>query len=126
MSRPRLPQETSDYIVDLLHDERETLRSCCLVSKSWVPRSRRHLFGMIRLVYPTEIQRWTEAFPDPAISPAYYTRSLLVNPALVLLAADAEGDGWILAFCNVVRLIITISTCHDMGNLRFRSLLASP
>ncbi|KAF9644347.1 hypothetical protein BDM02DRAFT_3103092, partial [Thelephora ganbajun] len=45
---PYLPPETLDYIVDFLHDNRETLEQCCLVSKSWVPRARKHLFADIK------------------------------------------------------------------------------
>jgi hypothetical protein len=47
MSNPDLPPEILDYIIDLLHDEPETLKRCCLVSKSWVPRTRKHLFADI-------------------------------------------------------------------------------
>ena len=37
MSVLDLPQEILDYATDFLYDERETLKQCCLVSKSWVP-----------------------------------------------------------------------------------------
>ncbi|KAF9645264.1 hypothetical protein BDM02DRAFT_3073690, partial [Thelephora ganbajun] len=50
MSSPHqshLPPEILDYIVDLLHDEPETLKQCCLVSKSWVSRTRKHLFANV-------------------------------------------------------------------------------
>ncbi|KAF9789317.1 hypothetical protein BJ322DRAFT_987841, partial [Thelephora terrestris] len=43
-SRSRLPPEISDRVVDLLHDEPESLERCCLVSKSWVACARKHLF----------------------------------------------------------------------------------
>src|ERR1700753_246461 len=46
MSGPRLPAELLDHIADLLRD-RETLESCCLVSKSWIPRARKHLFACV-------------------------------------------------------------------------------
>ncbi|KAF9789288.1 hypothetical protein BJ322DRAFT_975360, partial [Thelephora terrestris] len=49
MSDSRLPQEITDYILDLLHDEPKTLRQCCLVSRSWTPRTRKHIFGTVRL-----------------------------------------------------------------------------
>jgi len=40
-----LPLEVLDIVVDHLHDEPATLRACCVVSKSWVARSRAHLFA---------------------------------------------------------------------------------
>ncbi|KAF9642961.1 hypothetical protein BDM02DRAFT_3104213, partial [Thelephora ganbajun] len=45
--KPHLPPEILDYIVDFLYNEPETLKQCCLVSKSWVPRTRKHLFADI-------------------------------------------------------------------------------
>ncbi|KAF9644814.1 hypothetical protein BDM02DRAFT_3067122, partial [Thelephora ganbajun] len=47
MSNPyqvHLPPEILDCIVDFLRDQPETLKQCCLVSKSWVSRARSHLF----------------------------------------------------------------------------------
>ena len=49
MSDPYLAPETLDRIVDLLHNKREPLKACCLVSKSWVSRTRKHLFADIDL-----------------------------------------------------------------------------
>ena len=42
-----LPCEILDHIVDLLHDSQTPLRNCCLVSKPWVARTRRHLFAEV-------------------------------------------------------------------------------
>jgi len=46
MSRS-LPPEILDLIVDHLHDEPTALKACCLVSKSWVPRTWNHLFALV-------------------------------------------------------------------------------
>ncbi|KAF9789308.1 hypothetical protein BJ322DRAFT_992451, partial [Thelephora terrestris] len=50
----RLPPEISDHVVDLLHDEPDALRMCCLVSKSWVPCAQKHLFHEVVFDY----RRW--------------------------------------------------------------------
>jgi len=70
-----LPPEILDLIVDHLHDEPFALRAqleiCCLVSKSWVPRTRKHLFTHLTfddsLVERSKshIELWKRAFPDP-------------------------------------------------------------
>jgi len=107
MSNPRLPLEILDYIVDLLHDEPETLGQCCLVSKSWVSHTRKHLFVDIDLRYTGDLEAWKETFPDPMNSPAYHARSLSIGSSLFIIAADAEeddDDDWIRAFSRVVRL----------------------
>ena len=63
MSSPTFPLEILDHIVDLLHDDTEALKQCCLVSKSWMPRTRRHLF--VDVVFRGHsLKLWKETFPD--------------------------------------------------------------
>ena len=103
--RPHLPLEILDYIVDLLHDEPETLGQCCLVSKSWVARTRKYLFASIMFRYPGDLGLWKKTFSDPENSPAYHTRALFVLCPQVFTAADAEEGAWIRMFPHVVRLV---------------------
>jgi len=103
MSNPRLPREILDYVVDLLHDEPDALKQCCLVSKSWVSRTRKHLFTDISFNHANDLKAWKKTFSDPANSPAYHTRSLFVGCPRFVTAADAEEGGWIRAFSRVVR-----------------------
>ncbi|KAF9642569.1 hypothetical protein BDM02DRAFT_3078319, partial [Thelephora ganbajun] len=61
MSNPHqvhLPPEIFDYIVDFLHDTPETLKQCCLVSKSWVPRTRKYLFADIEFFTESDLEAW--------------------------------------------------------------------
>lgn len=101
-----LPPETLDIIIDNLHDEPTTLKACCLVSKSWVPRTRSHLFA--RVVFDgspgSRILRWKKTFPDPSNSPAHHTRTLFVCNLRTPTTADTDVTGWIHTFCNVIRL----------------------
>ena len=97
-----LPPESHDLIVDFLHDEEATLKACCVVSKSWVPRVRRHLFACIEFqTHPSHIHLWMKAFPDPSNSPARYTCSLIIHGSL---ATIAPGVNWIRAFSTIVNL----------------------
>ena len=75
---PRVPQEIADEILDHLSadpDSSLSLQSCSLVSKSWVPSCRRHLFHTIVLA-PMDMARWLEVFPAPKESPARHVRDL--------------------------------------------------
>jgi hypothetical protein len=45
--KPRLPLEIIDYIIDFLHDNRTSLRTCALVCRAWLTSSRRHLFEKV-------------------------------------------------------------------------------
>ena len=107
MSGPRLPPEISDSIVDLLQDEPQALKQCCLVYKPWVPRTRSHLFRRVQFRRSTDVNAWKEAFPNPAKSPACYTHSLSFSCIEVITAMDAEDGSWIRAFSNVVRLEVS-------------------
>jgi len=99
MTNLRLPTETLDHVVDFLRDTECALRNCCLVSKSWIPRSRKHIFASITFLNQKELGSWKTAFPDPSTSPANYTKTLFVDCLRVAVA-----DGWIRCFSRVVHL----------------------
>ena len=43
----QLPPELYDYILDCLSEDKPTLRNCALVTRTWLPRARHHLFRSI-------------------------------------------------------------------------------
>ena len=113
MQNPYLPPEILDHVVDFLHDEPETLKGCCVVSKSWIPRTRRHLFADIKFHSAGDLVLWEKTFPDVANSPAYYTRTLLVDHGRLLQASlvrDVDDD-WIRAFSRVESLEVDSKSC---------------
>ena len=101
---PYLPVESLDHVADLLHDTECSLRNCCLISKSWVPCTRKHLFADIKIRSEDHLRPWNETFPDPSTSPAHYTKTLYVGCPHVITATDTELDGWITGFSSVVHL----------------------
>lgn len=110
---PRLPQEILDQIIDLLQDKPETLNHCCLVSKSWVPRTRKYLFARVEIIREWDLHKWEANFPDPMESPAYHTHTLTVDGAF----GAAGKDSWIYAFPRVERLFVTCGYLGlDIGN----------
>ena len=104
MSRPHFPAELLDYVVDHLYDARDALKSCCLVSKSWIPCARKHLFASVGFYDATGLQSWKNTFPDPSTSPACYTHHLVVCCSEAVTFADAEERSLIAAFSRVVHL----------------------
>jgi len=74
---PRIPQEIIDEILDHLATDSAvaSLRSCSLVSKSWVPPCRRHLFHAVTFS-SRNMFRWLNAFPAPEESPSHHVRDL--------------------------------------------------
>ena len=98
---PSLPPEMLDLVVDYLQHEPDELKSCCRVSKSWVPRTRKHLFAEVVFHSPEITKSWMKAFPDPSNSPAHYTRRLCV---IGLGIASASVCTCILSFRRVEEL----------------------
>ena len=107
MSSPYLPAELLDDVIDHLHDTKDTLRICSLVSKSWVPRTRKLLFADIRFEIEEDMRMWKKAFPNPSTSPSRYTETLRIDCPYVVTAADAEPGGWIRDFSRVVHFKVT-------------------
>jgi len=124
MSRS-LPPEILDLTIDHLHDGPATLKACCLVSKSWIPRARQHLFTHAKfdeLVSP--IESWMKAFPDPSRSPAHHTRTLTILGLRLITAASTDVGRWIRAFHSVVILHLdTRGWGENWGNDNRVSLL---
>ena len=104
MPIPYLPPEILDYIVDFLHDEPETLEECCLVSKSWVPRARSHLFADIKIRPESDLKLWKKQLAGAGNTLAYHTRTLSIGCPEFVVDADAGEGGWIRAFSSVESL----------------------
>ena len=71
------PQDIIDEILDHLaaDSDFQSLRACVLVSRSWVPSCRRHLFHTVDLTWG-KMDVWLNAFPVPEESPAHHFRVL--------------------------------------------------
>ena len=104
---PSLPPEILDLIVGQLHRQRATLKTCCLVSKSWVSRTRALLFAHV-LFHPllSPIESWMRTFPDPFNSPAHYARGLSIDPPRIVTTASMDAHVWIRSFRNVASLSV--------------------
>ena len=108
MSNPDLPEELLDHIVDLLHDDSDALQSCCLVAKSWIPRTRKHLFSNVEFLSLNRLEAWEDTFPNPSTSPACYTETLFIRDRWEDDPVDVEEAGWIPAFSQVKHLGVRI------------------
>ena len=105
-SLPDLPPEILDLVVDHLRAEPATLKACCLVSKSWIPRTRRHLFASVWFG-PSSIQPWKKLFPDPSTSPAHHTRILELNGFPTSMVRETSTLACIRSFRHIVDLKVS-------------------
>ena len=100
-----LPPEILDLIIDHLYDDPTALKTCCIASKSWVPRARTQLFAEVEFCSKsTPIESWTTAFPDPSNSPAHHARSLSVGACSFYTTASMDVRPWICSFRHVTKL----------------------
>ena len=114
MSTPRLPEELLDHIADSHLQGLEVFRNCCLVSKSWVPRTRRQLFAEINFATIEELRSWKENFPDPSTSPAQYANTLFFR-CLQVAGANVETGDWITGFSRVAHLgVMALEQCTNV------------
>ena len=83
------PQEIIDDIIDHFQDDPRNLRTCSLVARSWVPRSRRSLFRDVSFPGKNRFERWCKAIPPGPDKIASYTRVLrLSDPWSKLMDPD--------------------------------------
>lgn len=76
MPAPYLAPEIIDNIIDNLSDERATLFDCSIVSKSWIPHARKHLFATIRFTSSADVQRWRLLFRNSQVPPGQFIKTL--------------------------------------------------
>ena len=112
---PSLPPEILDLIAGHLHDEPTTLGACCLVSESWIPRTRIHLFHRVEFCSSGfTLESWMRTSPDPSNSPAHYTRSLHLSHFKVIIAAISDALPWIDSFNHIVKSHLLRSTTRTI------------
>lgn len=80
-AQPTFPQEVVDELIDWVGVSSvgqgdPHLRSCSLVARSWVQRSRKHLFHDIELTSAPSISSWIRNIPPGAGGVSRYVRKL--------------------------------------------------
>ena len=124
----RIPPEITDEILDHLvadsgfgdYDSslvQRSLRSCSLVSKSFVPSCRRHLFHTITFTMP-DLFKWIKTFPVPEESPAYYVKDLRFSLGAHFGGPKefVEHTPW---FTNAEKLTVTVDTAFRPIDIPF-------
>lgn len=111
-----LPPELYDKIIDQLRDQSDALKSCSVVSKSWTPRSRHHLFSTIRFGSDLGVVAWQNKFSDACNPPAHHARTLLVRSVGVF------PENPFSSLCNVTRLSLDVHPSDGQRPISFSQL----
>ncbi|KAI0647585.1 hypothetical protein C8Q79DRAFT_636548 [Trametes meyenii] len=122
-SRGILPPELYDATIDYLEDDVESLRACGLACKTWLPRSRFHLFRNVRLRHADDVVRFRALVASvPGI--AHYVRklSLVADYAGVTAEGAAlEDDGWVNDTAELLPLFTGVTTLA-LARVRWHAL----
>lgn len=113
MNTPYLPQEIKDHVIDLLHEEDETLRSCALVSRSWLRQSRKHIFADVQIRYHL-LMKWCRNVPPGEDGLSSFTRRLDLSHR-----SPREFEIFmphLSSFKRVESLVISDYDCMDLDN----------
>jgi len=113
MTLPYLPQEIKDQVIDFLHDDDKALRTCALVSRSWLRQSQKNLFAEVRIGYHL-LTKWCRNVPPGEDGLSSFTRKLEVShrsPREFEIVMSHLGS-----FKRVEALVISDYDCMDLDN----------
>ena len=138
---PRIPQEIIGEILSHFNasdSDLGTLQSCALVSRSWAPLCRRHLFHTV-VFTSRNVAKWLETFPVPEESPARHVRDLrflihdpnipeelfeytrwFTNVQWVVLSG--YGDAWLLRPPRYWRLPRSVTSLEVAANTTLQQM----
>ncbi|KAF8893617.1 hypothetical protein BD779DRAFT_1669880 [Infundibulicybe gibba] len=89
----KLPQELTDHIIDHLHSDFSSLKSCSLVCRKWLPTSRYHIFHKISLKVPPGAPSNSPGHAAPTRCKRL-CRLLLLSPEIIPHIHELEiGEG---------------------------------
>ncbi|KAI0672680.1 hypothetical protein C8Q78DRAFT_1152127 [Trametes maxima] len=118
-----LPPELYDATIDYLEDDVESLRACGLACKTWLPRSRFHLFRSVRLRHADDVVRF-RALLASAPGVAHYVRKLSLVADYAGVTADGaalEDDGWVDDAADLLPLFTGVTTLA-LARVRWHAL----
>lgn len=103
MSSIQLPSELTDSIIDHLRADCFSLQVCSTVCKTWLPRSRYHLFENVDvcLQHSNHI-RFFELLDSPSATLVPYVRNLILR--------DERGDKWIAKALLRLRVLTAVKS----------------
>ncbi|PBK93180.1 hypothetical protein ARMGADRAFT_1165417 [Armillaria gallica] len=116
----RLPPELTDIIIDELSRDRPALKSCSLISKAFLPRSRIHLFRHVTLSLSSDSRRFCDLLSTaPFVAPL--VKSLRIEEGKY----DSDWSDWSLWsaardcqwVCNDPALPIILSSLPNLASL---------
>ena len=108
-----LPQEIKDHVIDLLRDDDETLKSCALVSRSWLRQCQKHLFAEVEIGHHY-LMKWCRSIVPGEDGLSSFTRKLEVSHRSPREFKAVMPH--LRSFKHVESLVISDYDCMDLDN----------
>ncbi|KAJ7262635.1 hypothetical protein C8J57DRAFT_1335522 [Mycena rebaudengoi] len=114
MTATVIPVEVQERILDHLHAEISTLKTCSLVGRAWRPTSRIHLFRKFRVSYDSSSDDaafdYCSRFEEQALHLVEYVREIYVEDAFATMLGGAMSESHAFA-----RILDRTSTLHRLS-----------
>ncbi|KAJ7249371.1 hypothetical protein C8J57DRAFT_1723948 [Mycena rebaudengoi] len=115
MTATAIPVEVQERILDHLHAEISTLKTCSLVGRAWRPTSRIHLFRKFRVSYDCTSSDdaafdYCSRFEEQALHLAEYVREIYVEDAFATMLGGIMSESHAFA-----RILDRTSTLHRLS-----------
>ncbi|KAJ7249380.1 hypothetical protein C8J57DRAFT_1723956 [Mycena rebaudengoi] len=114
MTATAIPVEVHERILDHLHAEISTLKTCSLVGRAWRPTSRIHLFRKFRVSYDSSSDDaafdYCSRFEEQALHLVEYVREIYVEDAFATMLGGIMSESHAFA-----RILDRTSTLHRLS-----------
>ncbi|KAJ7249365.1 hypothetical protein C8J57DRAFT_1723944, partial [Mycena rebaudengoi] len=115
MTATVIPVEVQERILDHLHAEISTLKTCSLVGRAWRPTSRIHLFRKFRVSYDSSSSDdaafdYCSRFEEQALHLVEYVREIYVEDAFATMLGGGMSESHAFA-----RILDRTSTLHKLS-----------
>ncbi|KAK0434142.1 hypothetical protein EV421DRAFT_2023188 [Armillaria borealis] len=119
-----VPQELIDYILDFLHDNVPTLRTCSLVSHAFLPCSRYHIYSNVFIADFSELNVLREQYAGQLYQcknlAALLKHSPHVAPLVTRFGIHAMSDFMTEAYMDT-SLVSIIPSLHNLSQIELMS-----
>ncbi|KAK0448922.1 uncharacterized protein EV420DRAFT_833583, partial [Desarmillaria tabescens] len=118
---PSVPQEVLDYILDFLHDDAPTLRTCSLVCHALLPCSRYHIYSNVFIVHKGELDEFREQYAGQLYHCENLATLLKNYPHVAPLVTrfGIHANSMMSEILMEISLVPIIKSLHNLSHVEF-------
>ncbi|KAK0493204.1 hypothetical protein EDD18DRAFT_1181013 [Armillaria luteobubalina] len=112
-----VPQELIEYILEFLHDDVPTLRTCSLVSHAFLPCSRRYIYSSVTIVHVNEWDLFRERYAGQLYRWQNIVALLEHSPHVAQLVTRFGMRSMVQDALMDTSLLTIISSLHNLSHI---------